>query len=42
MDHCIEWARDKFEGLFVQNVQEAAKFCADPAAWLAELSKEAS
>jgi len=37
-DHCIEWARDQFELLFVKSVKQAKKFSEDPAAFIAERS----
>merc|ERR1719174_1535276 len=38
-DHCIEWARDQFELLFVKNVKQAQKFVADPGTFMAERSE---
>eukprot|EP00932_Pfiesteria_piscicida_P015442 SRR837773.2760.p1 GENE.SRR837773.2760~~SRR837773.2760.p1 ORF type:complete len:800 (+),score=407.98 SRR837773.2760:212-2401(+) len=35
-DHCIEWARDQFELLFVKSVKQAKKFSEDPAGFIAE------
>jgi ubiquitin-activating enzyme E1 len=40
IEHCIQWARDLFEGSFAASVQEAASFAADPAKWLANLASE--
>lgn len=37
-DHCIEWARDQFELLFVKSVKQAKKFFEDPETFLAERS----
>ena len=37
IDHCIEWARAQFTDRFVQPATDAAKFMADPAAWVAEM-----
>merc|ERR1719174_2388269 len=33
-DHCIEWARDQFELLFVKSVKQVKKFYEDPDAFL--------
>jgi len=35
-DHCIEWARDQFELLFVKSCKQVQKFTEDPAAFLAD------
>ena len=35
IEHCIEWARDLFQGSFNNAVREAATFVQGPAAWLA-------
>lgn len=37
IDHCIEWARDKFAELFVKPAKRVAKFAADPQGVTAEL-----
>lgn len=42
IEHCMEWARDLFQGSFSNAVQEAAAFAADPAAWLASAQEEAN
>ncbi len=39
-EHCIEWARDMFQGAFVNSVQETSAFLKDPAAWLAKTDAE--
>ena len=36
-DHCIEWARDQFEALFVKLGKQANKYVDDPAAFEGEL-----
>lgn len=36
IDHCIEWARAKFEDLFVSPAQAAEKFSKDPAEFVAK------
>ncbi len=41
IEHCIEWARDQFEGIFAQSIAEARTFARDPAAWIAEWEVEA-
>lgn len=41
IEHCIEWARDQFEGIFAQSIAEAATFARDPMAWIAEWEAEA-
>merc|ERR1719335_224415 len=33
-DHCIEWARDQFELLFVKSAKQVKKFYEDPDAFL--------
>eukprot|EP00753_Platysulcus_tardus_P002769 PLAT11883.1.p2 GENE.PLAT11883.1~~PLAT11883.1.p2 ORF type:complete len:1075 (+),score=593.60 PLAT11883.1:102-3227(+) len=40
IEHCIEWARDVFQGSFTSSVQDASTFLADPAAYLAKLPAE--
>ena len=40
IEHCIEWARDQFEGMFTQSIAEARSFASDPAAWIAEWEAE--
>jgi len=35
-DHCIEWARDQFELLFVKSAKQAKKFKEDPGAFIEE------
>jgi len=37
-DHCIEWARDQFELLFVKSVKQAKKFYEDPGTFIEERS----
>lgn len=37
-DHCIEWARDQFELLFVKSVKQLKKFMEDPDAFISERS----
>ena len=39
IDHCIEWARDKFAELFEKPQRRVNKFCAEPQATLAELKR---
>jgi len=38
IEHCVEWARDKFAELFVKPAKRVAKFAADPDAVVAELA----
>lgn len=40
IEHCIEWARDLFQGSFNNTVQDAAAFVADPAGWLSKANEE--
>ena len=42
IEHCIEWARSKFNDLFVDAFQQANKYTANPAAFLAELRADAA
>eukprot|EP00929_Paragymnodinium_shiwhaense_P062973 TRINITY_DN31487_c0_g1_i1.p1 TRINITY_DN31487_c0_g1~~TRINITY_DN31487_c0_g1_i1.p1 ORF type:complete len:1224 (+),score=346.63 TRINITY_DN31487_c0_g1_i1:82-3753(+) len=37
-DHCIEWARDQFELLFVKSSKQVGKFYEDPDTFIAERS----
>jgi len=37
-DHCIEWARDQFELLFVKSVKQMHKFAEDPGTFIADRS----
>jgi ubiquitin-activating enzyme E1 len=34
IEHCIEWARDLFQGTFTASIQEAAAFRDEPAEWV--------
>lgn len=40
--HCIEWARDKFEGYFVKIIKDLKLFCKNKEEYYQELSKEKS
>ena len=42
IEHCIEWARDLFQGSFNNTVQDAAAFVANPSDWLAKANEEAN
>jgi ubiquitin-activating enzyme E1 len=42
IEHCIEWARDLFQGSFNNTVQEASAFVANPAGWIAKVGEEAN
>lgn len=34
IEHCIEWARDNFEGFFTETPQEVNKFLENPDQYL--------
>jgi len=40
IEHCIEWARDFFQGTFCNAVSDAAAFARNPTAWLALNAEE--
>jgi ubiquitin-activating enzyme E1 len=40
IEHCIEWARDVFQGSFCNAVQDAKAFLAAPARWLEKAAEE--
>lgn len=40
IEHCIEWARDNFEGKFSGGPQDAKAFASDPMKWLADVAGE--
>ena len=40
--HCIEWARDKFEGYFIKIIKDWKLFCINKEEYYQELSKEKS
>jgi ubiquitin-activating enzyme E1 len=40
IEHCIEWARDLFQGSFTATLQEAKSFQENPTDWLAKLKTE--
>lgn len=40
IEHCIEWARDLFEGSFTTAVQDAKKFSENPQQWLDSVREE--
>ena len=40
IEHTIQWARDYFEGLFVDGPQEAARFCENPKEYLEKATLE--
>lgn len=39
MEHCIQWARDYFEGSFVEASSDLAQFIEDPAKFLQNVEK---
>mmetsp|Transcript_49018 Transcript_49018/g.138701 ORF Transcript_49018/g.138701 Transcript_49018/m.138701 type:complete len:1126 (-) Transcript_49018:239-3616(-) len=41
IDHCIEWARDQFEAIFVKPVKRAKVFTEDPGAFIDEIKGKA-
>lgn len=42
IEHCIEWARDLFQGSFNNTVQDAAAFVTNPTEWLSKTNEEAN
>ena len=40
IEHCIEWARDKFDGYFINIINEVKSFIEDKDKFYSELSKE--
>jgi ubiquitin-activating enzyme E1 len=42
IDHCIQWARDYFEGTFVEAPADLARFIEDSAKFLEKCKKELS
>lgn len=42
IEHCIEWARDLFQGTFNNSVQDASSFAANPEDWLRKADEEAN
>ena len=39
VEHCIEWAREKFGVVFTKSLEETIKFIEDPKDFIAELRK---
>lgn len=42
IDHCIEWARDQFEAIFVKPAKRAKVFQEDPAAYIASMYEKST
>lgn len=42
IDHCIQWARDYFEGMFVEGPADLAKFVENPANFIKKATSELS
>lgn len=40
IEHCIEWGRDQFNGLFTDIINDAKKLLADPTVFYSDLKKE--
>jgi ubiquitin-activating enzyme E1 len=40
IEHCIEWARDTFEGTFADGPKEVEAYIADPTKYLVKLPSE--
>ena len=40
IEHCIEWARDSFEGVFSDGPSEVQAYLANPSAYLTKLPSE--
>jgi len=39
IEHCIEWGRDKFNGIFTDGPTDAVTFLEDHDKWMAEMKK---
>lgn len=42
IEHCIEWARDVFEGSFTNTIKDADTFKSSPSQWISELQNESN
>ena len=39
IEHCIEWGRDKFNGIFTDGPTDAVTFLEDHDKWMTEMKK---